>query len=321
MNKRLALPIIIAASLAMSACNSPTNASNEKKAATQATIEKALTDAEADSAPTDKKPATLTTLDDETLVIINGQVITKTMYALYFQDRTKSMKGDRQSPDMQMKVLNELANVILITQDAEANKLTEESNIATALLLGRSTLLAQAGVQHHIANNAPTDQQIAAYYETRYGEDAPQEFKARHILLEQEDEAKEIIEKLKNGASFVALAKESSIGPSATTGGDLGWFESGSMVPAFAKAVQAMEQGTFSSSPVKTQYGWHVILLEESRDAAKPALKDVQEQLKAELQRKVMAKYIEGLRNKAEIIFNDKIAKKKLPTEGQPAPH
>jgi peptidyl-prolyl cis-trans isomerase C len=318
MNKQLVLPVIIAASLTMSACNSPTNASNEKKAATQATIEKALTAAEADSNPTANTPTTITTLDDDTLMIINGQPITKTMYALYFQDRTKTMQGERQSPEMQMKVLNELANIILITQDAEANKLPEDSNIATALLLGRSTLLAQAGVQHHITKNAPDDKQIAARYETRFGEGAPQEFKARHILLDQEEQAKEVIEKLKSGDSFIALAKEASTGPSATTGGDLGWFESGSMVPEFSKAIQTMEQGTFSSSPVKTQYGWHVILLEETRDAAKPALKDVQEQLKGELQREVMAKYIEGLRNKAEIVFNDKLAKKRLPSEEKP---
>ncbi len=317
MNKQLALPIIIAASLSISACNSPVNASKEKKSETQATIEKALAEAETQSDKSTKTAATISTLDDETLVIINGQPITKTMYALYFQDRTKSMQGDKQSPDMQMKVLNELANVILITQDAEANKLPEQTNIATALQLARSTLLAQAGVQHHIKNNAPNEQQIAAHYEARFGSGSHQEFKARHILLEQEEEANEIIEKLKGGADFTTLAKEYSTGPSASTGGDLGWFESTSMVPAFAKALQAMDEGAFSSSPVQTQYGWHIILLEERRDAPKPSLEEVHEQLKAELQRKVMAKYIEGLRNKATIIFNDKMAKKRLPDENQ----
>lgn len=317
MNKQLALPIIIAASLAISACNSPTNASKEKKAGAQATIENALTEAETPSNKSTKTAATISTLDDETLVMINGQPITKTMYALYFQDRTKSMQGDKKSPDMQMKVLNELANVILITQDAEANKLPEQINITTALQLGRSTLLAQAGVQHHIKNNAPNEQQIAAYYEARFGSEPYQEFKARHILLEREEEANEIIEKLNTGADFTTLAKEYSTGPSASTGGDLGWFESTSMVPAFAKALQAMDEGTFSSSPVQTQYGWHIILLEEKRDAPKPSLEEVHEQLKSELQRKVMAKYIEGLRNKATIVFNDKMAKKRLPDENQ----
>jgi peptidyl-prolyl cis-trans isomerase C len=320
MNKQLALPIIIAVTLAISACNSPTNASNEKKAETQATIEKALTEAETDPDAPKKTPATLTTLDDETLVTINGQAITKTMYALYFQDRTKAFKGDKQSPDMQMKVLNELANVILITQDAEINKLPEETNIATALLLGRSTLLAQAAVQNHISKNPPSKKQIAVHYEKRYGEGAQREFKARHILLEQEDKANEIIEQLNGGADFATLAKESSTGPSATTGGDLGWFESSSMVPAFAAAIQAMESGKFSSTPVKTQYGWHVIFLEETRDAPKPPLKDVSEQLNGELQREVMAKYIENLRNKATIVFNDKMAKKRLPAE-EPSTH
>ncbi|MCF6283094.1 MAG: peptidylprolyl isomerase [Candidatus Polarisedimenticolaceae bacterium] len=315
MNKRLALPII-AAVLAVSACNSPVNAPNENKAAT---ISKALADAESDSDTGSKKNPTISTLDDDTLVIINGQAITKTMYALYFQDRTKTMKGDKQSPDIQMKVLNELANVILITQDAEANRLPEEPNIAVALMLSRSTLLAQAGVQHHISNNAPKDEDVSALYETRYGAGTAQEFKARHILLEQEDAAKEIIEQLNKGADFAALAKENSTGPSANTGGDLGWFESDSMVPAFAKAIQAMEAGSFSNSPVQTQYGWHVILLEERRDTPKLPLAKVREQLKSELQRTVMARYIEGLRSKAEIVFNDKMAKKKLPAEDQSA--
>ncbi len=317
MNKQLALPIIIAAALSISACNSPVNTSKEKKAETQATIEKALTEAESHSDESTKKPVTFSTLDDETLIVINGQAITKTMYALYFQDRTKSMQGDKQSPDMQMKVLNELANVILITQDAEANKLPEQPNIATAIELARSKLLAQAGVQHYIKNNAPNEQQITAQYEARFGNGTHQEFKARHILLEQEKEANEIIEKLNAGADFTKLAKEYSTGPSASTGGDLGWFESTSMVPTFAKALQAMDEGSFSSSPVQTQYGWHIILLEEKRDAPKPSLEEVHEQLKAELQRKVMAKYIKGLRNKATIVFNDKMPQKKLPDENQ----
>ena len=303
MKKRIALPLIIGASLAVTACNSPTDIPNKKSAAQ---AELATTSEKAT-----RKPAKISALNDDTLVTINGEPITKSMYALYFQDRTKSMPGDKQSPEMQMNVLNELANVILITQDAEANKLTEDPKVATALALARSSLLAQAAIQHHITNNAPSDESIKALYDERYADKVAKEYKARHILLEKEDDAKAIITKLQEGGDFATLAKENSTGPSANTGGDLGWFESDRMVPPFAQAVQAMEKSTFSSEPVQTQYGWHIILLEDTRDAPKPTLDQVREPLLAELQRETMAKYIENLRNTAEIVFNEKAAAKK----------
>lgn len=313
MKKRIALPLILSASLAITACNSPTNTSKEKNETAQATS--------TDTTPgtSTKTPATISSLDDDVLVVINGQPITKEMYALYFQDRTKSMQGDKQSPEMQMNVLNELANVILITQDAEAKKLPDETNIANALTLARSSLLAQAAIQHHISNNAPSNGDIQALYKKRYSNDTPKEYKARHILLEDESAASGIIEQLKQGGDFATLAQENSTGPSASAGGDLGWFESDRMVPAFAQAVQAMSKGTFSSTPVQTQYGWHIIQLEDTRDIPKPPLNEVRGPLEQELQREVMAKYIENLRNNAKIIFNDKMAKKR-PAETQ-SPH
>ena len=305
MKMRISLPLIISASLALTACNSPTNTSKQNNPALQATAAEKST----------ATAATLGTLDNDTLVKINGQPISRGMYALYFQDRTKSMQGDKQSPEMQMNVLNELANVVLITQDAEANNLPDVADIANALTLARSTLLAQAAVQHHISNNVPGDDDIQALYDKRYSEEAPKEYKARHILLESATVANEIIEKLNQGGDFSTLAQESSTGPSAGDGGDLGWFEADRMMPSFAQAVMAMEKGRFSTTPVQTQYGWHIILLEDSRDIPKPPLAEVRESLEAELQREVMAKYIENLRNKAEIVFNDKMSKKRSPGE------
>ena len=123
-----------------------------------------------------------------------------------------------------------------------------------------------------------------------------QEFKARHILLKTEDEAKTVIAKLDTGTDFVELAKEKSTGPSAKSGGDLGWFAPGRMVPPFARAVAEMKKGNHSKTPVKTQFGWHVIKLEDSRKMESPKYDDVKKQIADSLNNQRVQEYVKKLR-------------------------
>lgn len=127
------------------------------------------------------------------------------------------------------------------------------------------------------------------------------EARARHILLESEDDAKVVIEELDGGADFAALASERSTGPSAAQGGDLGWFEAGQMVPEFSEATFALEPGTYSKEPVKSQFGWHVILLEETRSAGAPPFEQVQQQLASELTRELIGEKLAALRAGATV--------------------
>lgn len=129
-----------------------------------------------------------------------------------------------------------------------------------------------------------------------------EELRARHILVKTEEEAKEIIEKLKGGADFAALAKEKSTGPSGAGGGDLGFFAKGQMVPEFDKVVFDLKPGELFGDPVKTQFGFHVIKVEERRKKEVPPFEKVKEQLRAEISQSLGAAYVEGLREKAKIV-------------------
>ncbi len=129
-----------------------------------------------------------------------------------------------------------------------------------------------------------------------------EEVRARHILVKTEKEAKEIIEKLEGGADFAAIAKEKSTGPSGAGGGDLGFFAKGQMVPEFDKVVFDLKPGELFGDPVKTQFGFHVIKVEERRKKEVPPFEKVKEQLRAEMSQSLGAAYVEGLRDKAKIV-------------------
>ena len=119
--------------------------------------------------------------------------------------------------------------------------------------------------------------------------------------METEGRASEIIADLKKGEDFAELARKRSTGPSASAGGDLGYFSADQMVPEFAKAAFALDKGEFTETPVKTQFGWHVIKVEDRRPAAPPTVEEVSETLRAELSREIGAAYIQGLREKADV--------------------
>lgn len=166
--------------------------------------------------------------------------------------------------------------------------------VALSLENERRSLLAGVEIERTMAG-AASDADLKAAYDAAYGDgyDA-QEFNAAHILVETEEEAKAIASELESGADFAALAKEKSTGPSGPNGGALGWFEKGMMVPEFEAAVMALEPGQISD-PVKTQFGWHVVKLNETRAKAPPAFDDVREELAGELRQKAVAERVDAL--------------------------
>lgn len=147
-----------------------------------------------------------------------------------------------------------------------------------------------------------TDEAMAKRYEAFAAElGTKEEARARHILLEKEADALDVIEALKNGADFAEVAKERSTGPSSVEGGDLGWFEAQQMVPEFSAAAFALEPGKFTEQPVKTQFGWHVILLEDTRSIGAPAFEQVKDQLAAELSRELITAKIKELTSASKV--------------------
>lgn len=146
----------------------------------------------------------------------------------------------------------------------------------------------------------PADE-LQAAYDSEFGAmEAITEYNASHILVESQEEAQALVEDLEGGADFAELAREHSTGPSGPNGGQLGWFTAGMMVPTFEEAVFALEVGEVSP-PVETRFGWHVIILNDSRDQAAPALEEVREQLEEGLRQARVDSYIESLTAAAEI--------------------
>ena len=172
--------------------------------------------------------------------------------------------------------------------------------IALELKNQRLALMAAAVIQGVISTKID-DAAIQAAYDIQYKDfEGPREFNASHILVPTEEEAKAIAEEIRGGADFAETAKTKSTGPSGPNGGELGWFGPGQMVAPFEAAVEALEVGAISD-PVQTQFGWHVIILNDSRQQEAPALDAVRQQLEGELQRTVIEEEIKRLEGTASI--------------------
>ena len=162
--------------------------------------------------------------------------------------------------------------------------------------------MTQADVQNFIKSNPVTDAEIKTEYDAKVAGENGTEYKARHILVKTEDEAKKIIAELDKGGDFAKIANKVSLdGKDTQNGGDLGWFVASQMVAPFSDAVIKLDKGQYTKTPVQTQFGWHVILREDSRAQTPPSLDSVKEQLLPYLQRKKVQDFVEGLRKSAKV--------------------
>lgn len=259
-------------------------------------------------------------LDENTLLTVNDVPVTKMMYGIYFQDRMRSVPDAQNNQEMQMSILNELANVLIVAQDAEKQKIDQRPDVVATLALLRAKLLAQTALQEYVSSHKPDEAAIQAAYDSEYANNTTTEYKARHILVKEQEEAKKLIGQLDEGADFAELAQQHSTGPTGKNGGDLGWFDSEQMVKPFSDAVKEMATGTYTKQPVQTQFGWHVILLEESRENPPPSLEMVKSEIVNKLQQKDLSDHMKTLREKSTLQFNEKAGlKKKASEEEAPA--
>lgn len=211
--------------------------------------------------------------------------------------KTRLQKPVEQATDQEREqVRDELEKLDLVAKEAERLGIANDPEITARTALDRKSVLAQALIRRHLAENPITDEELRAEYESQVAQSPKNEYKARHILLESEEAAREVIKQLNEGADFAELSKEESTGPSAPTGGDLGWFTPDRMVKPFADAVAALEPGTYTKDPVQTQFGWHVILAEEQRPATAPPFEEIKEQLRPAVEQKRVERLVNGLR-------------------------
>lgn len=198
-------------------------------------------------------------------------------------------------------LLGMMIDTKLVAAQGRKDKLNADPAFKERLARIEEQLLENAAIEKHLAT-AVTDAAVKTKYDAfAKGFAGKTEVRARHILVDAEDKAMAAIAELKKGADFADLARKSSTGPSGPSGGDLGYFAEGQMVPEFSKAAFALEKGKFSETPVKTQFGWHVIKVEDRRQAKAPALDEVQQELRAELSREARVEYVEALRKGAKI--------------------
>ena len=240
--------------------------------------------------------------DDQAAVLatVNGTPITQEMYDAYASKRNNQTQGGAAAPSTET-VLNELINVELVMQDAEKKGLEKRPEIEKQMEWQRRSLLVTAGMRDYLDAHPITDEELKKAYDTEIAKLDKTEYKARHVLLETEADANEVITQLDTGTDFAELAKEKSKGPTGKQGGDLGWFSPARMVKPFSEAVAALEKGNYTKKPVQTQFGWHVILLEDTRDLTPPAFDQVKDQLQPGLQKQRVDQYLDELRKTAKI--------------------
>lgn len=243
---------------------------------------------------------------------VNGNVITMDDLTFFMNARQETNPMEPTSPEL---VLNELINRELLAAEAEKAGIPERSDIKRMISIQRDSLIVNELLSEKMATVDISDESLKAEYDAQVSQMDLAEFKASHILLKTEEDAKAIIEELKKGGDFAALAKEKSTGPSGPNGGDLGWFQSTAMVSEFADAVKTMKKGEHSSDPVKTQFGWHVINLADTRQREAPSFDSAKERLSGILSNKAVEKYLTDIREASTIEMMDAESSVEKPAE------
>jgi peptidyl-prolyl cis-trans isomerase C len=207
------------------------------------------------------------------------------------------------SPQLREAIKRDLIGREVLIQEADKQGVGARADVKNAIDNARQSIIINAMLADYMKKNPVKDADIKAEYDRVKAEQAGRkEYHARHILVATEDEAKAIIAKLKGGAKFEELAKQSKDPGSAGNGGDLGWANPEGFVPEFGKAMTSLQKGQITETPVKTQYGYHVIRMEEVRNATVPPLDDAVKQQVAEmLQQRKLAAFREQLMAKAKV--------------------
>lgn len=232
---------------------------------------------------------------------VNGTAISqKQVEMILKQQASQGMPDNAESRKM---IIDNLAMQLIVAQEAAKKGLDKTPEVADQLEMIKQSVMADAYVQDYMKSNTVTDAMLTAEYDKIKAQAAGNQYKARHILVEKEADAKDIIAKLKKDPkAFEALAKAKSKDPgSKDKGGDLGWFDPRGMVPEFGAAVAKLEKDKFTEEPVKSQFGYHVIMLEDTRANPIPTLEQVKPRLTQQVQQQNMKKMLDEMKAKAKI--------------------
>ena len=275
--KKLIIPMLVAGTAVLTGC--------QQQQGTQSDL------SSAPSTPVIKK--------EDAVAEVNGQYISKAALADLEKEVSQRSHGMTFPKD---KLVEELIQRELLVQDALKRQLDKTPEYAEQLENAKKSILTQLDLKTFLSEHPVTDAEVKAEYDKQIAAETGTEYKARHILVKTEGEAKKIIAELDKGADFAKLANKYSLdAKESQNGGELGWFAASQMVAPFSDAVMKLENGKYTKTPVQTQFGWHVILRENSRAQVPPPLESVKDQLMPFLQRKKVQDMIEELRKQAKV--------------------
>ena len=236
----------------------------------------------------------------QNLAIVNGKPIPMSRVDALAQQVARS--GRQITPEMMEELKKAVIDRELLVQEAQKQGLDASPDFKAQMEFTRDSLLIRDLVTSFQKNNPVTDAEIQAEYDKFVANNAGKEYRASHILVEKEDEAKAIIAQLKKGGKFEAIAKKQSKDPgSGANGGDLDWAAPGNYVKEFSEAMVKLAKGKYTETPVKTQFGWHVIRLDNVREAQLPKLEEIKPQIAQQLGQQKLMKFQEDLRTKARL--------------------
>jgi peptidyl-prolyl cis-trans isomerase C len=235
-----------------------------------------------------------------TVATVNGKPISQAKLEMLVRERVS--QGQKDSPELRSFLKQELINREVIMQEALKRGLDKQPEVTAQLDIVRQGVLVAAFLQDHLRTNRPSDSALKEEYERIKARQGEKEYRARHILVKTEQEAKDTVTQLANGAKFETLASERSLDTgSKGNGGDLDWAPPGRYVQPFAEALTKLKKGETTKTPVQTRFGWHVIQLQDERPLKMPSYDDSRKRLVQMLSQQSLQKVVAELRSKAKI--------------------
>ena len=235
----------------------------------------------------------------QNVAVVNGKAIPSSRVDT--MAKQMAAQGQKDTPELRAMIKEELINREIMMQEADKQGLSNSTDVKNQLDIARQAIVIRALIGDFLKKNPVSEAEIKAEYDKFKAQAGDKEYLARHILVEKEEDAKGIIAKLKGGAKFEELAKQSKDPGSASNGGSLDWASPSAFVKPFSDAMVGLSKGQVTETPVKTQFGYHVIKLEDVRAAKVPSIEEVKPQIAESLQQKKLQAFQQNLRTKASV--------------------
>jgi peptidyl-prolyl cis-trans isomerase C len=236
----------------------------------------------------------------QNVAVVNGTAIPKSRADALISQLVK--QGQQDTPQLHQAVRDELVNREILMQEAVREGIPARPDVKAQVAVAQQTVVLRAMIEDFAAKNKPSDAEVKARYDELVKQAGGKEYHLHHILVDNEQQAKDLIAKIKGGAKFEDLAKQFSKDPgSGKNGGDLDWANPKTYVPEFADAAEKLQKGQMTDTPVHTQFGWHIIRVDDIRDIAPPPLDQVKGQIVQQMQQEKLQAFEQNLRTKAKI--------------------